>query len=231
MPDVLVTGTDTGVGKTVVAAALVRALRARGVRAIGFKPAETGREEGQPADSALLEEASGEATPLAAPLLQLLEPLAPAVAGERAGTRIHPEEVEQRIALLRGAGYSLVIEGAGGVMAPLSWEKTAPFFYTALDLADHCGLDAVVVARAGLGTLNHVTLTVAMLRSRNIPIKGIVLNRRSHPSARTSPNLAEATNPAALARMLPGLLILEIPHHSRPDVVDAAIPHVGRLLS
>ena len=86
MRDLLVTGTDTGVGKTVIAAALVTALRARGVRAVGFKPMETGITAGEPSDSDVLAHASARQNPaLARPLLQLPEPLAPAVAAERAG--------------------------------------------------------------------------------------------------------------------------------------------------
>ena len=84
-------------------------------------------------------------------------------------------------------------------MVPLSWD------YTVLDLAERCDLDCVVVARAGLGTLNHVTLTVLMLQSRHIAVRGIVLNGRG-----PAPDLAESTNPAALARMLPGLRIVEV---------------------
>lgn len=229
MADILVTGTDTGVGKTLVAAALVKALRAKGVRALGFKPVETGFEAGELADSALLERASGETTPLASPLLQLAEPLAPAVAAERAGTAVHPKDLEARIDLLRRAGYSLVIEGAGGVMVPLCWEKgnrkNAIGFYTVLDLSERCGLEAVVVGRAGLGTLNHITMTVAMLRARNIPIKCVVLNGR-----RPVADVAELTNPPVLARMFPGLPIIELPHQAALDVVEAAIPYLSRLL-
>ena len=226
MPDILVTGTDTGIGKTVIAAALVKALRARGVRALGFKPAETGLEEGHPADSELLARASGETTALATPLLQLAEPLAPAIAADRAGTQIHPEDIENRIELLRRAGYSLVVEGAGGVMVPLTWARLKAGYRPAvLDLAERCGLAAIVVARAGLGTLNHVAMTVAMLRARNIPVKGVVLNRRT-----PSTDLAEATNPAALARMLPDVLIIEVPCHMDSDVVDATVPYLGPFL-
>jgi dethiobiotin synthetase len=217
--DVLVTGTDTGVGKTVIAAALVTALRARGVRAIGFKPAETGIEEGTDTDSEVLARASGERVPGAAPLLQLREPLAPAVAADRAGVALNPEEVERRIEDLRKTGYSLVIEGAGGVMVPLGWT------YTVLDLAEKCDLDAVVVGRAGLGTLNHIMMTVLMLQSRHILVRGIVLNGRAG-----SPDLAESTNPDALARMIPGVRIVEVPRLSAGDVVSSAAAIVDRLL-
>ena len=218
MRDLLVTGTDTGVGKTMIAAAIVTALRARGVRALGFKPAETGIDSGYPPDSEVLALASGEQNALARPLLQLPEALAPAVAAERAGVTLDPDAIEARIRRLREDGYAVVVEGAGGVMVPLSWG------YTVLDLAQACDLDAVVVARAGLGTLNHVAMTVMILRSREIPIRGIVLNGRGTP-----PDLAEATNPAVLNRMLQGLRIVEVPHDSQAPI-EAAASIVSRLL-
>jgi dethiobiotin synthetase len=217
--DLLVTGTDTGVGKTMIAAALVTALRVRGVRALGFKPVETGIGNGQPSDSDVLALASGEQNLLARPLLQLPEPLAPAVAADRAGVALDPDDIEARIQQLREDGYTLIVEGAGGVMVPLSWG------YTVLDLAHACDLDAVVVARAGLGTLNHVAMTVMMLRSHQIPIRGIVLNGRG-----AAPDLAESTNPAALGRMLHGLRIIEVPHDLSGAPIDAATGIVSRLL-
>ncbi len=219
MRDLLITGTDTGVGKTTIAAAVVTTLRARGLRALGFKPAETGVGGVQPTDSDVLAIASGEKNVLARPLLQLAEPLAPAVAAERAGVALDPDEIEARIRRLRQDGYTLVVEGAGGVMVPLSWG------YTVLDMAQACDLDAVVVARAGLGTLNHVALTVMMLRSHQIPIRGIVLNGRS-----AEPDLAESTNPASLGRMLHGIRIVEVPHESTGSPITSAAKVVGRLL-
>ena len=219
MRDLLVTGTDTGIGKTVIAAALVVALRARGVRALGFKPAETGVKVGEPSDSEVLAHASGDDVDLARPLLRLPEPLAPAVAAERAGVSLDPDSIEARIRELRRAGYTLVIEGAGGVMVPLTWQ------YTVLDLAQACDLDAVVVGRAGLGTLNHVAMTVMMLRSREIPIRGIVLNGRTGQA-----DVAEVTNPAALARMLHGLRIVEVPRVMAGAPVETAAQIVSRLL-
>jgi dethiobiotin synthetase len=222
VPDLLVTGTDTGVGKTVVAAALLMALRSQGVRAIGFKPAETGIDPDEVADSVLLAEASGEDEPLARPLLRLAEPLAPAVAADRAGTPLDPRDIEDRIRALRAAGYCLVVEGAGGLLVPLAWG------YTALDLASRAKLETVVVGRAGLGTLNHLALTVEMLRARAVAIRGIVLNGGNQP-----PDLAEATNPSALARLLPGVRVVVIPRHATASVSQAArrsVPFVAPLL-
>lgn len=231
MTDFLVTGTDTGIGKTVIAAALVRALRTRGVRALGFKPVETGLEEGQPSDSEILARASLEKLPLAAPLLTLTEPLAPAVAAERGGLAIDPTEINARITSLRAAGYTLVVEGAGGVFAPLAWcvEKGPYPFFTVMDLAERCRLEAIVVARAGLGTLNHAVLTVEALRSRHIPVRAVILNGR-HRGSPADTDAAEATNPSTLARMLPDVLIIEVPQHTTPDAIEASVPYVNKLI-
>jgi dethiobiotin synthetase len=205
-PDLLVTGTDTAVGKTLVAAALVLALRQRGERAIGFKPAETGLVPGEPADSDVLVEASGVDEPLAVPLLRLAEPLAPALAAERAGEAFDPVVAEARVSALRDLGYSLVVEGAGGAAVPLCWD------YTILDLAARTGLHAVVVGRPGVGTLNHCVLTVEALRARRVPVLAVVLNGADDPL-----DLAELTNPAALARLLPGLRIVVLPQLPSED--------------
>lgn len=211
MTDLLVTGTDTGVGKTVIAAALVLALRESGARALGFKPAETGLGAGEPADSQVLAAASGLDEPLAQPLLRLSEPLAPAVAAERAGIALEPRLLEERVGMLRAAGYRLVVEGAGGLLAPLAWG------FTALDLARRCRFEAVLVARAGLGTLNHVALSAEVMRAAGVPLRAVVLNARAEP-----PSLAEATNPGALARLLPGVTVRVVPRHVKAEPLAAA---------
>jgi dethiobiotin synthetase len=219
LPDLLVTGTDTGVGKTVIAAALVLARRDAGLRAIGFKPLESGVGGDDPADSTILAAASATAEPLAAPIARLSEPLAPAIAAQRAGAAIDTAVIEERVAALRAAGWSVIVEGAGGILVPLAWG------YTALDLAAHLGLEAVVVARAGLGTLNHVQLTVEALRRRDVPVRAVILNGRGIPS-----DLAESTNPDALQRLLPDLRVLEVPRHDTTDPLEAA-RRAARLLA
>lgn len=206
MRDLLVTGTDTGVGKTVIAAGLLHAARAAGVRALGWKPAETGLEPGTAADSEVLAAAGVADEPLARPLLRLREPLTPALAAERAGVALDTHALFERLARLRAAGYVVVVEGAGGLLAPLAWD------FTALDLAERAGLDALIVARAGLGTLNHVLLTAASLRARGVALCGVVLNGRGDP-----PTLAEETNPDALARLLPGVRIVSVARHASDD--------------
>jgi dethiobiotin synthetase len=222
LADLLVTGTDTGVGKTVIAAALVLALRNRGVKAAGFKPVETGLHPSEAADSEVLMVASAVDLPALRPLLRLPEALAPALAAERAGTVLHPAEVESRVETLRNAGFTLVVEGAGGALVPLCWG------YTVLDLAVRTGLEAVVVARAGLGTLNHVALTLEALARRHVPVRGVVLNGRNDP-----PELAEATNPEVLARLFPAVRIVVLSRQPASTPLAAAravMPSLSALL-
>ncbi len=193
-------------GKTIVAAALILAARAAGRRVIGFKPAETGLVDGLPADSEVLAAAAGVDEPLARPLLRLREALTPALAAERAGLAFHGADVLLRLALLRARGYQVVIEGAGGLLSPLAWDLSA------LELAARAGLDALVVAHAGLGTLSQVLLAVEALRARGVGLRGVVLNGAGTPST-----LAEETNPGVLARLLPGTRIVNLPRQASDD--------------
>jgi dethiobiotin synthetase len=220
--DLLVTGTDTGVGKTVITAALILALRQKGVKAVGFKPVETGVAPGVLADSEVLAVASSADVLLARPLLQLEEPLAPAVAAERAHVTLDPWGVEERVTALRAAGYRVLVEGAGGVLVPLAWG------FTAADLAVRLGLEAVVVARAGLGTLNHIALTVEALTRRNVTVRAVVLNGRGEP-----PDLAESTNQGIVERLLGGIPVAVVPRHptSTPlGVARGIVGHVTKLV-
>ncbi len=222
MADLAVVGTDTGVGKTVIAAALLLAWREHGFKVVGFKPVESGVAPGAMTDAEVLAKASGRNEPLATPLLSLVEPLAPALAAERAGQPLGRSAIDERILALRGAGYRIAIEGAGGALVPLVWGCTI------LDLARTHHLEAVIVGRAGLGTLNHVALTAEALRARAIPLRGIILNARA-----PDPTLAEETNPRALARLVPGVPITVVPRHATADALDAAyatVPLVANLV-
>ena len=203
----LVVGTDTGVGKTRVAAAMVRALAAGGQRVGVMKPVATGATrlaEGWQCDDArqLIAAAGGE-IPLerVTPLL-FEEPLAPVVAARRAGQALSQEQVEralfETIAWWEGRAEVMVVEGIGGLLCPLA-EGT-----TVADLAIALDYPLVVVARHGLGTLNHTLLTVEAARSRSLRIAGLVLNS---PEPETG-SLAEATSADELARRLPGIAVL-----------------------
>ena len=183
-----VTGTDTGVGKTVAGAAMARAEQAAGRRVAYFKPVQTGVGPGEPGDAAFV---AGLGIP-ATDGVRLDEPLAPAVAAERAGIVIDVDALVVR-AVAEAAGVDvLVVEGAGGLLAPLAGELTMA------DLAARLPADVVIVTRPGLGTLNHTALTLEAARHRRLPVAGLVVC--GWPA---EPGVTERTNLERLAAMAP----------------------------
>jgi dethiobiotin synthetase len=212
-----VVGTDTGVGKTVVTAGLVGMLRADGVDAQAIKPCQTGYPSDD--DAGFVTEACG--TDAAATCLRRLEPpLAPEIAADREGVVLSYAE------LLSGCEQALVevergiVEGIGGLRVPLTEGQVV------IDLVADLDLPAVVVARSGLGTLNHTALTVEALRRREIAVLGIILNEYEGATA------AERTNPAMIERMT-DLSVQTFPSIdlSNPTaVVRGAIEHLPRSL-
>lgn len=167
-----VTATDTGVGKTEIACALLRAARAAGVDAVGMKPAQSGHSPGEPSDAERLREASGAVEPLEAVCpYSLSAPLAPAVAARLEGRTIELSRILAAASALASRHAALVVEGAGGLLVPLTERETFA------DLAVALALPVIVVARAGLGTVNHTALTVEALRRRGLAVEAVVLNR------------------------------------------------------
>lgn len=182
-----VVGTDTGVGKTVVTAALVATLRESGLDARAIKPAQTGFPEDD--DAAFVRGVCG-TDDAAVRLREHGEPLAPAVAARRADDPIAYDALlsDTRDALASRPG---IVEGAGGLRVPLSNDPPREI----IDLIVDLGVPTVVVARSGLGTLNHTTLTVESLRRREVSVAGVALNRYEGAT------VAERTNPEELERM------------------------------
>jgi dethiobiotin synthetase len=186
-----ITATDTGVGKTEVACALVRAARAAGVDAVGMKPAQSGHLPGEPSDAERLREASGGVEPLEAICpYSLSAPLAPAVAARLEGRRLELATILGAARALGERHELLVVEAAGGLLVPLTERETYA------DLAVALGLPVIVVARAGLGTVNHAALTVEALRRRGLGIAAIVLNRTAPDDDPSVPH-----NAAEIARL------------------------------
>lgn len=187
MRGLFVTGTDTGVGKTVVTGGIVAALRARGHDVGVAKPLQSGALAGDPSgDAMLLREWSGvpESAAEIAPY-SFAAALAPSVAAaleERAVTLADALDAVQAIAERHDA---VVVEGAGGLIVPLGpgW--------TVADLAVALGLPVLVVARAGLGTVNHSALTVGALRSLGLEPVGVVLNGSADESSQRNAELIE----------------------------------------
>ncbi len=179
---VFVTGTDTGVGKTVVTAAL--AARATGSVAV-VKPAQTGVTADEPGDLQEVERLTGR-TDLHEGV-RLLDPLAPTTAGRRQGLALPSISAHAKTIEDLAADRDLVlVEGAGGILVGLDEDG-----HNLADLAAALSVPSsfVIVARAGLGTLNHAGLTVEALRRRDLAIAGLVIG--SWPA---EPDLAEQCN-------------------------------------
>ena len=170
MKGVFVTGTDTGIGKTVVAACLARAWQA------GYwKPVQTGRATGDD-DTATVGALAGLAAErVFAPVYALQAPLSPHAAAELEGIRISMDGITPP-----ETAHPLVVEGAGGVYVPLNERDFM------IDLMARLALPIVLVARSTLGTINHTLLSLAALRARALSIAGVVLNGPPNAGNRTA---------------------------------------------
>jgi dethiobiotin synthetase len=184
------------------------ALKRRGVDVGVMKPAETGcrMRAGRlvPKDALLLMKSASvnDALSLVNPY-RLKNPLAPSVAAEREGKKIDPNKILRVFNALRERHEFMIVEGAGGIMVPIYGQ------YTYLDLAHDIGLPVLVVARPGLGTINHTLLSIAALKGREIPIAGIVINY----ALDVEPGLAEETSPSVIEN-ISGIRIVGIISHA-----------------
>ncbi len=173
---VFVTGTDTGIGKTVAACALLHALRREGIRAVGMKPVAAGCEMAagvlQNDDALALARASAFAPdPDLLNPYRFAEPIAPHLAARDAGVRIDIAVIEQAFDALSAQSDFVVVEGAGGLLVPLGPNLSFA------DLAKTLGLPVVVVVGLRLGCLNHAMLTVEVLQRRGLPAAGWIANQ------------------------------------------------------
>jgi len=175
MQGIFITGTDTGVGKTFVAAGIASALLKQRVNVGVMKPVHTGCKTRHgaliPQDSALLARSAGVNDPLdlITPYM-FREPVAPYVAAIENDTEIDIDRITESFKRLCERHEYMIVEGIGGVLVPITQN-----FYVA-DLIKRLRLPAIVVTRPGLGTINHTILTLYCLQERKIPIKGIVVN-------------------------------------------------------
>jgi dethiobiotin synthetase len=223
IPGLLVTGTDTGIGKTVVAGAIANWFRHQHNRVAVLKPAGSGcvrRREGLVSEDAeFLAHCADARFPLDVICpVRYAEPLAPAIAAERAKEPLDWEAVNRSIAAMSGSSDFMIVEGVGGLMVPMD-ER-----HTFLDVARWLKLPTVVVARPNLGTINHTLLTVNVLRSAGVNVAGVVINRYPAQNA----DVASETNPRAIERWgkVPVLCVVpEVPggikDHLHADVVAA----------
>ncbi|WP_171064585.1 dethiobiotin synthase [Actinomadura soli] len=169
MSVVVVTGTCTGVGKTVVTAALAAVAAARGASVAVVKPGQTGVRDGEPGDLDEVRRLAG--LDDVHEFARFPDPLSPAAAARRAGVPpLRLADVAERVQALSATRRLVLIEGAGGLLVRYDDEGT-----TIADLARWLGAAAVVVARPGLGTLNHTALTLEAMAHRGVQLAGVVI--------------------------------------------------------
>ena len=200
-----VTGTDTGVGKTVATAAIAWSLATRGQRVVVWKPAQTGVQQAEPGDAEFA------ATVLAGrPLVRVAcsyrfaAPAAPLVAARAEGAALDETHLRAEYAALCADDVIVLAEGAGGLLVPLTEQ------WSMADLARALDLPLIVVARPGLGTINHTLLTLEAARARGLAVLGLVLSGWREPF-----DLATATNPQLLAERGRAPLLGVLPYDDR----------------
>jgi dethiobiotin synthetase len=213
MRGLFVTGTGTGVGKTVVSAALLAAMSAAGERVRAHKPVVTGLDEpseaGWPADHELLAGIAGMTPEEVAPL-RYGPAVSPHLAAALAGETIDPADLVARARAAAVSDGALIVEGVGGLLVPLTDGFTVRDFAVAL------GLPIVIVASPGLGTINHTLLSVESARAADLDVRAVVLT----PWPET-PTEMECSNRDTISR-LGEIKVAGLAHVPSPSAADLA---------
>jgi len=210
---IFVTGTDTGVGKSIVSAVLARLLRLRGLRVGVMKPVTSGcrEEDGRLVsdDALLLSQAAGVGCSTDVAPYLLREPVAPAEAAKRDGVVIDFTRIRESFDRLATEHDFIIVEGAGGLMVPLAGGLLVA------DLAKLLELPLLVVARPDLGTINHTVLTCFAAQQMELKVAGVIIN--NYPD---SPGLAERSAPHHIGSLC-GAAVLGIwPHRNDVDELE-----------
>nr|WP_281722434.1 dethiobiotin synthase [Nitrosomonas nitrosa] len=214
-----VTGTDTGVGKTLVSCALLHAFALAGKTAIGMKPIAAGCEAGKWLDVEQLIAAStvSAAREWINPYA-LVPPIAPHIAAKQAGVTIDLAVIQQAFYALQKTADRVIVEGAGGFLVPLGDR------YDTRDLACALGLPVVLVVGLRLGCLNHALLTAQAIQASGLPLAGWVANQIDPAMARLAENID------TLQQRLAGPLLGVLPYREQPDAKTFATQLDTRLL-
>jgi len=215
---IFVTGTDTGVGKTVASVALLRGLARSGLRAVGMKPVSAGRSDGggphedvtRLAAAGNVEAALADRNPFA-----IAEPVAPHLGAGREGTVLDLDVIVAAYARLGTSADVVIVEGAGGALVPLD-ER-----HDMLDIARRLRLPVLLVVGMRLGCLSHARMSALAIRGRGLAFAGWV-------ASRVDPEMALADeNVAWLARELPAPKIADLRSDPAPPLDRAALRMLG----
>lgn len=216
----VIAGTDTGVGKTWFGCALACALCGIGRSVVALKPMETGCSDLSTSleDGVVLARATGQANPLKA-LLRFRDPVAPPEAADRESKSIDFGEVVHQVRGYSAKSEFTLVEGAGGLLSPLTWGHTVS------DLAKALGAPVMLVARDQLGTINHSRMALEILAWNHIPVPGLVLTAPERPDASTG------SNGAAIIRLSGQRNLICLPRARKPEDlslhVERVIPWLG----
>ncbi len=228
VPGIFVTGTDVGVGKTVVAGALAMQWRREGRRVGVFKPIATGcrwrvRLGLMSDDAECLAYCAGSELPLdVVNPIRYRQPTVPMVAANESRRPIDSEAMWHAYDQVCHDADAVIVEGVGGLLVPIERKRLLA------DLAGEFDLPLLVVGRSDLGTVNQVLLTLEAAKARDLSVAGVVLNGYQS----RAPSLAEETNPSALAECarIPHPTI--VPHDEQTDVKTGQIgPKVREALT
>jgi dethiobiotin synthetase len=212
---IFVTGTDTGVGKTLVSCALIASFRKSGLKVGVMKAIETGVGAGGPLDAIALRDAAGSTDPLVTICPQQFAlPAAPNAAAEAENREVDLAAIDAAYGALAEGRDLMLVEGAGGLLVPIRGDCTMA------ELARRLDLPLLVVARASLGTINHTALTLEVAASKRLPVLGVIISHADGPIS-----AADASNLQALKSYLGNRLIGEIPplgpgELPPPDAID-----------
>jgi dethiobiotin synthetase len=207
MKTLLVTGTDTGVGKTWISSLLIRHFRNHGIRTGAYKPVCSGAETDSFnncvwSDVEALRAACGTDPPLDRICPQRFQAaVAPNVAATLEGRSVDDRQLTSAIDAWRPFADQLIVEGAGGIFCPLSDESTV------MELAQYLNGPVIVVAANRLGVINHTRLTVDVLLSRGVQVTAIVLNETA-VDLMTDSDPSKTTNSLQLQKWIPNVPLL-----------------------
>jgi dethiobiotin synthetase len=219
-PGIFITGTDTGIGKTVIAAGLALVLRDRGIRVGVMKPVATGCYGADhrliSLDAVFLFEAAENEFPALSSPCRYRNPLAPSVAAVIEKREVSVTKLHKAYEELQNHYDFIIVEGIGGMLVPLTRD------YFVANLIRDFNLPVVIVSRPGLGTINHTLLTVDAAVIRGFDVRGIVFNRLSTANY----SIAEVTNPKVVHELSGVAILGTLPEIENMDVESCRFGHL-----
>ncbi len=215
---IFITGTGTEIGKTVIAGGIAAALKQAGVQIGVMKPISTG----DTSDAQFLKHAAQVDDPLTLiNPIQFRYPLAPSVSARLEGKQIDLLTIEAAFIKLKQKYDFLIVEGVGGIAVPLNDDFCVAHLISQLELP------VIIVAHAGLGTINHTVLTVMFAKQFNLHVAGIVLNQFDPETV----SLAEQTNPAEIERLTEVPVVGVVPYEKRLDTLNPDIEFFANFIN